>query len=728
MARLVLLKNPLRITDREVIDLPAGTPVIDWLQRHYPAGFGAGLRFLVNGVERDLDDLDHVAADDDTITLAVCPAGLEAIWVPLVISLVISAVSLAITMLLAPAKSPAFSNERTPSTVYSIGSQQNAARLGEPVPVVYGAVLTTPDYASQPYSYFQNNQQYLDTLMVLSQGECDVEAILIGDTNITILDGGVVSWKLIAPGEHRQRVGNLGFLPDFFENIVTVPEVGDQDFAESGDGAGFFRLSKTGQRGRVISVDLEFQGGLYRMDTWGNINRTNVEVWVEVIEVDDAGNPLTDRTRFLRNIESGFANDPYRVTITVDMGRTAQWAVRLSRKTNQDSTGKRMDKFTWTGLKMQVDIPPDQTIYGNVTLLAVRIRASLGVSQAGAQQIRVRARRRLPTLGSGVAQPTTSPADAFVDIYTNSDYGARRPLGEMDIDRLAALRSWWGPYAFNAVFTGRTTVWEALANCVQGMAAAPLPLGARMSIVQDGIKDVRSQIFSEQNIGDRSLTLHYEFDEVGRFDGVEIEFRDPANFAPAFAIVPANAVDPEKIVLFGCTDETHAGEYGQLIWNRRQRQRRSLEFETEMEGLIPYPGERVAVQHSLPFWGVSGFVIDVSQLPVLLLDRELPWAGSGNVMMLRDQYGQPTGLIPVTPGQTSRHAVLSFVPPGFVFHVGERAESTHFMFGTASSIVRDFILTGLKPNDANHVTVTGVIYEPGLYAGTMSFLATPVPA
>ena len=53
-----------------------------------------------------------------------------------------------------PQPSSAPYNATQPSSTYSLSSQGNQARLGEPVPVVYGRHVIYPDFAATPYSEF----------------------------------------------------------------------------------------------------------------------------------------------------------------------------------------------------------------------------------------------------------------------------------------------------------------------------------------------------------------------------------------------------------------------------------------------------------------------------------------------------------------------------------------------------------------------------------------------
>ena len=82
---------------------------------------------------------------------------------------------------------PGLPNSATPSTgspTYSLGAQGNAARLGSPIPVNYGRMRIYPDFAAQPYSEYESNEQYLYQLFCIGQGENKISDIRLEDTPI----------------------------------------------------------------------------------------------------------------------------------------------------------------------------------------------------------------------------------------------------------------------------------------------------------------------------------------------------------------------------------------------------------------------------------------------------------------------------------------------------------------------------------------------------------------
>ena len=58
----------------------------------------------------------------------------------------------------------------TPGSVYNGGTAANQARLGQPIPVIYGRHKIFPDYAAQPYVEYRDNDQYFHALFCVGQG------------------------------------------------------------------------------------------------------------------------------------------------------------------------------------------------------------------------------------------------------------------------------------------------------------------------------------------------------------------------------------------------------------------------------------------------------------------------------------------------------------------------------------------------------------------------------
>lgn len=755
LAGLILRKNPLMPHDYEAYPLVPGERPIDWLQRHHPRGFGAKVWHYHNDellaaptYDRETGEeltpghpeyLDRPVAEGDVVQIVVWPGefiSTTMIITAIVTAIVSAALSIGLSLLFRKPQAPLAAQQdgdAVPSPVYNLRSRQNIARLGEPVPAVYGRVLMTPDLCAQPYSIYEGRGMYIDQLMCLGHSGFVIHDVIVGETSSDRIENAGLQYIVVPPSLHGGVFGNLnaiavanGWGGGFLENAVTSLEVGEQRFTAAGDESGWYQVGRAGiVVGSVLYISIEFPRGLFQMPDWGSPTGTVVNFDVYADECDANGDPIPGTRQTFFFSLNGAEIDPRRDTLTCNLGRNGAWLVKMHRYTAATPNGEEMNEWFWRSLTLACTHLAG-TAYGDTWLLMVRLRAD-EVARSASRLVRVDCTRYLPLAGA-----TTNPADAFIDILTNPAYGGRRPLDEIDLAKLAQLRPLWAPYGFNAAYTQRTTVWEALTQCLQGVAAVPLPIDGAMTVAQDGVRPARSMLFTEQNIVKGTFQLQYHFEETGAADGVEIEYVNPDTWSPEYVRFPPDSDSPERINLFGCSNAGQAWEIARLQWQRRQRLRRLVTFQTEMEGLIPMPGERIAVAHTLPRWGVSGLVASVAADGVnITLDRPLPWdeVDPPWYMMFRDQYSGASAIVQAFPGSSTAQAVLSGSPwgPGQDWMLGPTQERTHFTWGDGERVIKDFTLTIAAPKSTAVVEITGVVYDENVYFGSLPFLSSPVP-
>ena len=111
--------------------------------------------------------------------------------------------------------------------------------------------LIYPDFASQPYYGYANDEQYVYQLHCIGQGEYNVEQIRIEDTPIDSFEE--ITYKIINPGEQNTL---------FCDDVVTSPEVARQELLKD-EVCGPFVLNPTESVIDKIEIDVAFQRGLY---------------------------------------------------------------------------------------------------------------------------------------------------------------------------------------------------------------------------------------------------------------------------------------------------------------------------------------------------------------------------------------------------------------------------------------------------------------------------------
>lgn len=798
-------RDPFKPGDYERREGRAGDRLIDWLSDNYPAGFGRPIVLHVNGRPLAIKDADRVLAPGDLVHILVNPGGpvVGPIIIQALVAAAIAAVSTLAYNLIYKPKRPNAQEMPAPDPIYSITGAQNAARLGDPVPVIYGRVVTVPDYAAQPYVFFSGNNQYLDQILCLGQGELDLAELLVGETPVSAMESDAVQKWLLKPADHGEAMGTIEAATGVMENVVTSAEVGDQElhgaagggvpvtqtgsfgflepnqitgtpappagftqFQVTGAGGndGFYTLAswaggtlttveetfleadaiggislvwydsagpvavgpfvtnKPGVQGNRLMLDFVLPSGLYSVNaSTGALGPTSVSFNIDYQALAADGTPLGGYTSVPQTITAG-TNTPQRRTIAIDVP-AGRYRVRVVRSTPDPANANLVNNLVWASLKFRI-VPTPGAVYGPVTLLAVRIRATNGIASGASGRLRAVVQRRLPPMGSGAPVASRSPADAFCDVLTNTVYGAGRPLAEIDLAELTRIAaSWAGLAKFDGAFAQRSTIWEALNIVLQTANASPLPTGHVMSLAQEGVKASRRQLFSDANMRRGSLAIGYSFDKPGDADGVRVEYRDPVTWNALYATYPAGAVEPEQVPVFGCSDAAQAAGFAKLLWQKRSTLRKTATFETELEGLLARMGDRVAVSSDLPRWGMSGVVVGVVGL-TLWLDKAPDWSGTGHFIVLRDADGVPADPITVTPGPEPHTVTLASAAPFPLLGTG-RQEPTHYAFGDAVELVQDFTVQRIEPRGGVLVGVETLAYDPAAFAGTLPWLETP---
>jgi hypothetical protein len=813
-ALIQVYKNPLDPLDRKSFVVPAGTILIAWMQRIFPLGFGRPVTITLDGLDLPIDDTDVALKAGEVVTIHVTPGGPAfgaALVAALISSLVTVAATLITTMIFGKPKTPGTTPAADP--VYSISGAQNAARIGDPIPVAYGQVIQVPDYASQPYQFFTGNQQYTDQILCIGKGWFDVLDVLLADTPASALTGDAVTYWVFAPDQHGGVMGTIEGATGVMENVVSSPEVSTQElpgtpgtgnpgfggtitgygsvFApneilftsatapdtlpgnqfhlttntrqgdytvsrydgpdapglytveqtlvneyptnltlvfKAGDPtriAGPFICAKPGARGNRLMLDFVFAGGLFTLDSNSQLTPATVDIQIIATPIDDTGATAGADIVHVETVTRS-SNTPQRLTVTLDVP-TGRYKVQVKRLTAGAPNTQTVNSFTWTALKFRL-INATQAVYAGCTLLVIRIRATNGIASDASSRISAKVVRKLADLGRGARRATRDPADAFYDVYTDTAYGAGRPGFEVDTNTLLRLRAnWAGDVAFDGIFNQKQTIWDGLTMTAQVAVCSPLPLGQAMSMVQDGVKAFPSYLFTDANMISSSLSLTYTFDKPGDYDGVEVEYRDPATFNALTVVWPATAVDADKLTLFGCTDVDVAAGYARLMWNRRLMQRKGCLFATELEGLLPLMGDRIAVAAQMPRWGMSGLVYQVDGggiggLPlVVTLDQAPDWTQGPLKVMFRSETGGASPILDIAPGQGATDIVVAG-DPGFALFAGPGQEPTHYSVGLADTVVKAFTVTDMQHQGGVATQITGTIYDEAIYAGTLPWL------
>ena len=618
----------------------------------------------------------------------------------------------ALVNILVPPPSPTFAGVggygggSAPSPTYSLQAQGNQARLGEPIPVVYGRHIVYPDFAATPYAEHVGNDQFLFQLHTIGQGEYDLEQIRIEDTPISSFEE--VTYQVIPPG---------GSVTLFDPDVVTAPEVAGQELlavADGGDWVGPFIANPPETQTNQLAVDIEMPRGLYFAENDGSLSAKTITWQVQARAINDAGAPTGLWTTLASETFTEATNTPQRLTFKYAVA-AGRYEVQLLRTNAKDTSARAAHELRWGGLKARL---VGTSLFAGATLLALKMRATDNLSQRSSRMVNCIVTRKLPvwspTGGWTAPQPTRSIAWALADVL-RATYGAKLGDGRIDLQGLYDLSQIWNSRGdtFDGVFDQKLTVWEALSRISRCGRSVPFLQGGVVRFVRDEPRSLPVALFSPRNIVKGSFRIEYVMPGEDTADAVTVEFFNGQTWKQdevTVALPDSSAEQPAKVALFGCTGKAQAEREGLYMAAANRYRRRLISFQTELEGMIPTYGDLVAVSHDMPRWGQAGEVISWTP-PLLNLSEPVAFALSGtHYLVLRRRDGSVSGPWEVLPGESNSQVVLQ-ADPDLTPFTGASEERTHFAFGQGQAWAVLARVVAVKPR-GNLVEISCVAENP----------------
>ncbi len=619
------------------------------------------------------------------------------------------------------------------SPTYSLQAQGNQARLDAPIPVLYGRHQVFPDFAATPYAEYSGNEQYLYELLLVTQGQCQIQQILIADATLDaapVNDGAEhvasgsftdISYQIIPPG------GTVTLFPS---RVVTSPDVSGAEALTSAILGPFPSHPAGAGTCNAIAIDVVFPRGLYYANTDGSLANKTITWIIEAAPINTVGTVTGSFVTIGSESFSAATTTPQRQTYryTVTVGR---YTVRFTRTDAKDTSTQAAHEIDWAGMRAYI---PGAQAYGNVTLLALRMKATNQLSSAATRKINVIAQRLLPVWnGSTWSAPTAtrSIAWAFADAARNTDYGSKLPDARIDLTGLLALDATWATRGdhYDGVFDALGTCWEAMTQIARAGRAMPVYQGGILYALRDQAQTLPVAMFTPRNIARGSLKLDYTLVTEDTCDGVEITYFDGDvwSWQTVTCQLPGGTyLQPAKLKLPGVTSRDQAWREGITMAASNRYRRRFGSHQTEMEGLIPRIGDLIAISHDMPAWGVSGDIIAHTGIvagSVLTLSE--PVVGGGTRWLaISAMDGSVSGPWQVSATDGSTAVTLLDSIPSFSWPDPYLRERPRYALGTTSSnlYIQARVLT-IKPASPEKIDLTWVVESAAVHTADTG--ATP---
>lgn len=766
MAKVVLCRNPFRPqAERDLVSVRAGTRIDTMLrQQSLVKGRASRLQRLstfvvqVNGTYLLADQWARRIRNEDVVVVSLLPGdggggsnplkmvlqialiaaavytgGVAALaWGAAAGAIVSAGVMLAGTLLLnlafPPPKPNVMQAREQASPTHTLSAQGNMARLQEAIPVLYGRHMVFPDFAAQPYTETDSNNTYLYQLFCLGQGELDIERIRIEETPIE--NFAEVSWEVVRPG---------GLVTLFPDNVVTSSIVQGLELKgsneEGGGWMGPYVTNPAGTRANVIGIDISLPQGLYYANDEGGLDGATVSWRIEVRPINDEGAPAGEWT-LLGEERWGEATATPRIKsfrYEVPDGRFEVRAMRIGTK-NLDQ--RCANTVSWAGLRAYL---PSTQSYGDVTLLAVAMRATNNLNQSTSRRINVIATRKLhvwdPVAGwSQDVRATRNPAWALADMLRSRVYGRGMLDTAYNLPQLYRLAQVWEQRRdyYDDVIDTTMTLWDALSRAARVGRAVPMYYAGLIDFVRNEPRSIPRAMFTPDNIVDGSFSINYSFIEHDSPDHVVIEYVDSETWQPAevACVLPGGTQErPARVQLPGVTNRDQAWREGISMAAANRDQRIAPSLQTELDGHIPNFLDLVTVVHDTPKWGLSGFVTAWDPATRRLqVSEPLEWyVGQQHYISLRQRDGTPRGPFRVTAGRDELECVLVSPPSDLYVSEGEIEEPTLYAFGPGERTGLKALVRRAVPDESGHVTLELVNYADSVHSAELGGEVPPPP-
>lgn len=431
---------------------------------------------------------------------------------------------------------------------------------------------------------------------------------------------------------------------------------------------------------------------------------------VEAQTVDADGTPYGNWAVLGNETITAATNTAQRISYRYSVAQ-ARYQVRIKRTDTKDTSAQAGHDLLWAGLRAYM---PGSQEYGNVTVIAMRMRASNSLSAQASRKVNVICTRKLqawnPTTGWGAAAATRSIAWAFADAC-RADYGGKLADAQIPLAQLYALDAIWTARGdtFDGVFDNMMTLWEALTLIARVGRAKCYQQGGAVQIVRDQAQSVPVAMFSPRNTVRGSLKVDYLMPTTETADAVTVQYFDADTWRPAevtAALPGSTSANPAKVQLFGCTSRDQAHREGMYMAACNRYRRKPMTLSTEMEGFIPTFGDLVAISSERLTRAQAGEATgwDAGTL-TLTLSEPLTWTPNlAHYFGLRKRDGSFSGPWLATAGVDEFHAVLD-EPPDMTPYTGSDEERTHFTFGIGTAYRQLALVTSCKPRGMHQVEI-----------------------
>lgn len=569
---------------------------------------------------------------------AFLPAGVAAgsLTASIIGAVAFAAGAMVINRLLPPAapKTPA---ERQVSPSYSLSGGRNGQRLWQPMGLVLGQPYAVPDLASQSYTYFAGEDQFLVQVFHLGINCHRVDSVRIGQTALSTYQDVTLTARGLPGNSYGTGLPST--------NVDTV--AGALLDAPTAPGPWVVRTTSAG----TVRICVDVEATLYATTNDGGWASANLDL---AIEYAVAGSGLWQAlpSGTSRNGVSapagevwltGSSSKPVRVSVQL-MVPAGQYDVRLRKLAVNATDTRSQNAVTWTALR---SFQAEPAGFPGQSVLAMVIKASGQLSGSVDEFNCVLTAKPCPhwdgsawvtatDRSTGLSNPGTillAYARGFYDENGRLMAGLGWPDSRINIESLKAFTVWCTQRGFTFDLfqqdpISHAELMESIAYA--GMGSIDLAIDGRVAVQWLDPDAPVEGVINMGNIKAKSFSVQY--DTADRADEIEYGYFDRAKgnswtslrvAAPGVAMPRSTARLPNP----GITSEAHAAVLARHAMAQNIYMAKAISFEQDLEYLTYRRGTVLALSHDLTQWGYSGRLqaVNVSAgVVTLTLDDDVP--------------------------------------------------------------------------------------------------------
>lgn len=388
--------------------------------------------------------------------------------------------------------------------------------------------------------------------------------------------------------------------------------------------------------------------------------------------------------------------------------------------------------YAWSTLR---SYQADTALYAGQTRMGLVIRASGQIS--GIVQ-------RLSALASAYChcyvdgawrwQPTSNPAWWYLDFARGRKnsagkqmYGCHLTDAQIDVAGIIAWAAFCENEALscNLVVDSQQSASDTLADVARCGLASPSWASGKLGVVWDARNASPVAAFGMSNIIRGSFSVRYATENLA--DEIIVSYVDAALdwTQQQMRVTVPGVTNPQRastLEIKGCTSRWLAGKLANIQAAAQAYRKRTITWDTDMEGFVCQRGDVVLLQHDLTQWGYSGRLLGVAG-SVITLDRKVPRSGATEYVMLVSPDGtMQTWAISPGTGEAD-----TLVLPSTPTLQADMLELDHrWFFSPLPTPGKRVKIVSVKPVSQYRMQIVATDDDPELYAAWDGTWAVPV--